>query len=275
VNNNPKITKKALAKKLGVSRSSLYYKSKINQQDLELLPKILKTMEDNPSYGHRRVAMALGFSKGKASRIMKKFNLQPERQRRKPKYKSNLDTNKYPNLVKNICPIAPNIVWASDFTYIKFENKFFYLATVIDIFSKKVLGWHILKHHNTDLVRLALLDAVKNSEAIPEILHSDQGSEYESREYTNLQKGLEIQISRSKLGSPWENGFQESFYSQFKLELGDLNRFKHFGDLIEAIHLQINYYNKSRIHSKLKMSPDEFFTKYQLSVNHLKTRLNL
>ena len=69
----------------------------------------------------------------------------------------------------------------------------------------------------------------------------------------------------SRKSSPWENGYQESFFSTFKLELGDPGRFNTLGELIEEIHLTINYYNRKRIHSKLKMAP------YQYYLNHLKT----
>jgi putative transposase len=121
---------------------------------------------------------------------------------------------------------------------------------------------------------LALYDAVERSKAIPEILHSDQGSEYESIEFENILKSLEIKASRSSVASPWQNGFQESFFSHFKLELGDPNRFKYAGELVEAIHKQINYYNQERIHSRLKMSPDSFFIKYQQSLKDLKIKAN-
>jgi transposase InsO family protein len=268
------MTKKALAKKLGVSRSSLYYKRKQPLKDLKRYFEIKAVMDKNPSYGQERVAIALGISKNTAKRIMKKFSLEPKLKRKKPRYQAEKRKTKHSNLIKNICPIKPNIVWTTDFTWIKYKQKFIYLATILDIFTKRIVGWHILKNHCTDLVKLALYDAVERSKAIPEILHSDQGSEYESIEFENILKSLEIKASRSSVASPWQNGFQESFFSHFKLELGDPNRFKYAGELVEAIHKQINYYNQERIHSKLKMSPDSFFIKYQQTLKDLKTKAN-
>ncbi|MFH1896277.1 MAG: integrase core domain-containing protein [bacterium] len=69
---------------------------------------------------------------------------------------------------------------------------------------------------------------------------------------------LGVRISMSRKASPWENAFQESFYSHFKVELGQTNRFDSLGELIEEIHRVMNYYNKGRIHSKLKMPPLEY-----------------
>lgn len=257
------MSKTRLAKKLGISRSSLYYKAKQKDKDLKLLKKIKEVMLQNPSYGHKRIAIALNIGKNRARRVMKLYGLEPRLKRCKPKYRFKKSRSKRNNLIKDICPIAPNVIWATDFTWIKYKQSFIYLATVIDIYSKKIVGYHLLKNHDTDLVKLALFDAIKRSEVLPEIIHSDQGSEYESIEYTNLLKSLGIKVSRSTVGSPWQNGFQEAFFSHFKLELGNPNRFQDLGVLVNKIHKQIEYYNQQRIHSKLKMAPDQFLIKYQ------------
>mgnify|MGYP001610886292 FL=1 len=107
----------------------------------------------------------------------------------------------------------------------------------------------------------ALLSAVSRYPA-PEILHSDQGSEYKSKDYIALAENLGIKVSMSRKGSPWENGYQESFYSQFKVDLGDPNRFDRLGELVWAIYKTIYEYNNSRIHRSLKMPPAEFAQRY-------------
>jgi transposase InsO family protein len=81
--------------------------------------------------------------------------------------------------------------------------------------------------------------------------------------YESLLEEYGTKPSHSRKSSPWQNGYQESFYSQFKLELGDVRRFIHVGQLIEAIHQQIAYYNRKRIHSALKMPPTIFRQKQQ------------
>ena len=223
-------------------------------------------MSENPSYGHKRIAIALKFNKKRILRIMKKYNLKPYRRRLQKPQKLD-DKNKpealYPNVLKNLCPITPHVVWVSDFTYISFEGRFIYLATVMDVFTRMIVGWSVLNNHAVMLVKEAFEDAIQKIQKVPQILHSDQGSEYDSKEYTELLKSHKITISMSKKASPWENGFQESFYSGFKLDLGNPNRFETLGELVEEIYLTINYYNKTRIHTELKMSPYQYFLNYQ------------
>ena len=245
-------------------------KTKIDERDKALLPVIRQVMSENPSYGHRRIAIALRVNKKRILRIMHKFNLKPAKRRLKKPSKVN-DMNKpeagYKNLIKNICPIQPHIIWSSDFTYIPFKNNFVYLACVTDLFTRMIVGWSISVKHSTDFVLEAVQDAVNRISTTPQILHSDQGSEYTSQEYLRFTERREIKISMSKKSSPWENGYQESFFATFKLELGDPERFETLGELTEAIHLTINYYNRKRIHSKLKMSPYQYYLNYLKQFN--------
>lgn len=111
--------------------------------------------------------------------------------------------------------------------------------------------------HDTPLVTMALYDAL-HEHGRPNILHSDRGSEYLSRSYRELATNCGIRLSYSAEGSPWENGYQESFYQGFKLDLGDPGRFESVGELVEAVHLQLYIYNNYRIHLSLKMSPAQF-----------------
>lgn len=252
------VTKTALAQKLGVSRSTLYYKPKQPPRDEEDKTKILAVMEDHPAYGHRRIATALQINHKKAGRLMNKFGLKPKIRRgfrlTKP---DDLNRPETPvqNILKVLCPRGPNIVWAGDFTYLWFEDRFWYVATVIDIFTREIVGWHIANHHTTALIMEAWGDAMRRMNVAPTYFHSDQGSEYVSGAYESLLATQGTLPSHSRKSSPWQNGFQESFYNNFKLELGNVNRFDHVGELVEAIHRQIRYYNTARIHSALKMPP--------------------
>jgi putative transposase len=134
-----------------------------------------------------------------------------------------------------------------------------YLATFMDLYTREIVGWNVSTRHTQELIINAFFDAIKTLGRIPKIVHSDQGSEYQSKEYTTLMEKLGIQISMSKKGSPWENGYQESWYDNFKTDLGlEFDRFGSLGELIEAIHQTIVYYNQTRIHTKLKMSPVQF-----------------
>jgi len=255
----PPKSKKELARELGISRQSLYYKPKLPEKDLKLKAEIEKVMVKHKAYGHKRIAIELRINKKRILRVMKLFGLKPQRRRKRLDKPQDLSQAPMaiPNLVQGIIIDAPNQVWVSDFTYLPYFNRFVYLATLEDVFTRLVVGWEVSIRHNTDLVTQALLNALEHYPA-PRIAHSDQGSEYRSREYLNLLKSFSIQASMSEKASPWQNGHKESFYSGFKLELGHPECYPTLGELIEAIAQQIHYYNNQRIHTALKCPPAIF-----------------
>jgi transposase InsO family protein len=260
--------KTALARKLGVARSSLYYRPKKPKEDEVFKQKIFSLQDEHPAYGHRRVALFLGVNKKKALRVMKKFGIHPQIMRGKPTKPA--DRGKAPtgvqNLAKTICPVTPNALWAGDFTYLPWDDGFVYVATVIDVFTREIVGWHIGLRHTTALITEAFMDAAQRTGIVPQIFHSDQGSEYVSGPYALLLKRLGVLASQSKKSSPWENSYQESFYNNFKLELGRPGRFHDLGELVEAVHRQITYYNDRRIHLALKMPPQIFRQRYEQKI---------
>ena len=184
--------------------------------------------------------------------------IKPYRRRgRRPKYTKNPSVASYPNLIKGWFPDQPGEVWVSDFTYLRFHGYFVYLATVEDMYSREVLGWHISTAHDAVLTSTTLFHALTYHRP-PNILHSDHGSEYTAASYTELATSFGIHLSMSKKASPWENGYKESFYSQFKVDLGDAERFDSLGELTEYLHFRVHIYNTYRIHSALKMSPRQY-----------------
>lgn len=218
-------------------------------------------MNLNPAYGHRRIALALGLSKKKVRRVMKKFGIKPYK--RKARWRKRRDERRQPsiytNLIKGQFPIRPNLIWVSDFTYLKYSNQYLYLATFMDLYTREIVGWFLSDRHTKDLVINAFWDGFKNTGQSPQIVHSDQGSEYNCSDYLNFIESLGVQVSMSTKASPWENGYQESFFNGFKTDLGlEFDRFGSTGEFIEAIHHQIIYYNQYRIHRALKMSPQQF-----------------
>lgn len=259
-------SKTELARKLGVSRSSLYYKPKQDQIDEELRKQIIIVLGLHPAYGHKRIALEFPLNKKRILRVMNKYGIKPYRRRTKNLRKKDdegKEATKWKNEIIGFCPIRPNIVWASDFTYIKFQGHFIYLATIIDVYTREIIGWNISTVHDTNLVLGAIKHAIMRTGKTPVYLHSDQGSEYDAETYENyvLKKGIIISMSRKS--SPWENAFQESFYSQFKVDLGYVNRFETVEELIETIYQTIYYYNTERMHTSLKMAPIMFKQKYE------------
>jgi putative transposase len=215
----------------------------------------------NPSYGHRRIALALNIGKKRVRRVMKLNGIKPyKRQARWTKRRDlRRPEAKYQNQIKGSSPIRPNIIWVSDFTYLKYQEKVIYLATFMDLFTREIVGWHISGKHTKELIIEAFIDGFKTTGTIPKIVHSDQGSEFNSENYTSFIQSLGVRVSMSKKASPWENAYQESFYNNFKTDLGlEFDRFESVAHFIEAIHQTINYYNQERIHLALKMPPEKF-----------------
>ena len=261
--------KTEMARRLGISRSSLYYKPKRPEIDLEVKAQIESVIGDNPAYGHKRIARELKLNKKRILRVMKKFGIKPYRRKAKPPFKK-ADLNKpptnFPNLLVGLIVNRPNQVWCTDFTYIKYQSKFIYLATIIDRYTREIISFSLSQHHNRFLVTEALINALRLG-IKSEIIHSDQGSEYDSADFIDLVKDSGISFSMSRKGSPWQNGYQESWYGKFKGEFGDFNRFETLGELVEEIYHQIYYYNNRRLHSSLPTTPNQARINYYLTLN--------
>jgi putative transposase len=242
----------------------LYYRHKQPEKDWRLKQQIEEVMHDHPSYGHKRLADHLNINKERIRRVMRIYGIKPYRRRgrkwRKPKEKA----VSFSNLLLTEFPQYSHHIWASDFTHISFHGRWIYLATVIDLFTREIVGFSVMTTHSVHLITAALLSAIHKNPH-PAILHSDHGSEYTSKDYIALCHTIGITISMSRKGCPWENGYQESWYDKFKVDLGDPNRFETLGELIAAIYETIHVYNTTRIHTKLKMPPAVFAERHQRS----------
>lgn len=218
------MSKTKQAKLLGVSRGSLYYKSKLEVKDEELCSLIEVVMVKHPAYGYHRVALELGINKKRAQRVMQKHNLKPARRACILPYKKD-DIGKealwYPDITKALCPLVPNVIWVSDFTYIRFKGIFIYLCTVIDLFTREVLGFNLMTSHTTELIKRAFIKAIKKASTTPTWFHSDQGSEYTSDKFLSLlasnnvkpliawASSRDVTKNKSMIIRSWASGFQE------------------------------------------------------------------
>ena len=252
---------------IGYSRTHHYYQHKQPVKDWQTKQLIEAALRDHPGYGHKRLAIHLGINKKRILRVMKIFGIKPYR-RTTPKVYTKPKDSVFPNYLMSEAPCGPGDIYASDFTYIKYRSKWLYVATVLDVFTREIVGVSVLNTHATQLVMNTLSSAVLHR-APPRIIHSDQGSEYCSKDYTTLIQKLKIKQSMSAPGCPWENGYQESFYKGFKLDLGDPNRYGTLGELVAAIYQTINYYNQKRIHSALKVPPRLFKEQHGVSLKDL------
>lgn len=255
--------KKLISECMSINRKNIYHQGKKMIKDFAVKKRIEETFKIHPAYGHRRLALELKMNKKRILRIMHKFNLKPPRSWYQKRFITKSDPafeNHFTNLLKNIDLVkyGPGDIWSSDLTYLKFEGRFLYLAIIKDVLSKEVIAFNLSTRHDSDLVLKTLKEALLKTNKPPLIFHSDRGSEYLSGECISFLQNLKVQVSVSDPGSPWQNGWSESFFSSFKGESGNFNRFDGLGELVEYIYGYLNYYNNERIQLKLKMSPAQF-----------------
>lgn len=253
----PTENKTLLAHTLGVSRSTLYYVSKKEVSDWKLKIRIEHILSTHPAYGSRRIALELQMNRKRIRRVMRLFGLHPYRRRGRKWRKTKPVSVQYPNLLQVEYPQHPHHIWVADFTELAFQERKIYVSTVLDLYTRQVVGLSVATRKGTPLVMQSFLGALLHYPR-PGIFHSDNGREYEAESFRNVLASLGVIISRSHPGSPWENGYQESFYSQFKVDLGDPNRFQTLGELVAEIYFIVWTYNHTRIHSRLKMPPVVF-----------------
>ena len=274
--------KSEFASLLKVGRTSLYHKyHKQKERDGESISKLMAAHLKNPRYGVRRLSIELGWSEDKTRRVRNLANVEALR---KTKQKRNTKTapeigspeNKLRNFWElkdsnnprdgyDFTPLTkPELnIWAEDFTYIGWRGRFLYLAVTLRISTREALGWSLGFYHDADLVCASLEDALRNNKA-PDIAHSDQGSEYLSHKKSNLCKKMNIKMSASDKGEPWQNGFMERFFATFKEEMEyKIRKCETITEVYEKIASWIYYYNYERIHTSLKMPPKAYALKLQ------------
>ncbi len=244
---------------MGVSRSSLYYVATQDKKDWALKVRTEEVLHEHPSYGSRRLAIALGIGRPRAQRVMRIYGIKPYR-RHGRKYRKSKAERHFPNLLLGIMPSYANHVWATDFTELVFHGKKLYVSTILNLFTRQLMGVHVATRKGSTLTIQTLANALFHCPR-PVIFHSDNGREYEAKAFIAMLERYGITISRSRPGSPWENGYQESFYGKFKMDLGDPNRFRSLGELVAEIYRTLWEYNHTRIHSALRMPPSVFAEK--------------
>ena len=254
---------------MGISRSSSYYQHSLPLKDTPWLDKIVRVLITNPDYGIYRLKLHFdldgeNISQAKIRRICRKNGIIAKPKKKKPPIRDrNEPYTGVSNLIDGIAPTSPDQLWCGDFSYFRVNGIWIYLATVIDAYTKQILGFSLSTNHTANLVCNSLAVALKNGR-VPNIFHSDQGSEYSSMEFRNLLKQHDIIQSNSEKASPWQNGFQESFYGKFKDEIG-LRRINNCSNYMEAYNLiagRIEYYNTQRIHTSIKNIPARFYQEY-------------
>jgi len=254
-----------LCRVLKVGRSS-FYDWKIRPLDLEelALRKRIGVLfrRFRCTYGHRSIVDELRkegetIGRKKVLRLMTEDGLVPTPSLPKPYGKASGDEHQVAKnrLDRDFDIARANRVWTTDITYIWTSNGWAYLAVILDLFSRRVIGWHVSQHPDTDLVLKALMMAVRARK--PRrwrlMVHSDQGCQYTSRKYRQQLHDLGILQSMSRRGQCWDNAPTESFFSTMKRETGIS---KWILDDCQAVEMAMvdwieSWYNRARRHTKL------------------------
>lgn len=258
---------------LELSRSAYYYTPKIETgekpfRDVELQDKIETIQAEFPGYGYRRIREHLLLYEGirvntkRLRRIMREEGLFAIVHKA---FVRTTDSDHgyfiYPNLIKGKKVTATNQVWVSDITYIRIATCFVYLAVILDLFSRKVIGWAISRRIDRVLCLEALRMALETRHPSTGCIHhSDRGVQYACGEYVDLLKQSGFEISMSAKGNPYDNAFAESFFKTLKYEEVHLWDYETYADVIERVPYFIEeVYNKKRLHSSLGyLSPEMF-----------------
>ena len=224
-------------------------------KDQELKEQIEAVHRQHPAYGHRRVAMHLRINHKRTQRVMALFDLRPPRRRLKRYSTVSTSHHSYRNQLASLLPITKtHQAWCSDLSHFSYRGSSWYLATIEDVATRQLVAQQVGKRHDSQLVLTTLKQAFERH-IQPAIFHSDQGSEFMAERCTDYLEQRGVQVSVSDVASPWQNGYQESFFGRFKDEFGDPNRFDSTGAFIAAIYQHAHYYNYHRIHTALKMPP--------------------
>jgi len=264
---------KGLCQALGVSRSGYYAWRRRSAKKQELANEVLMRLirlifkGSRQTYGYRRVhaevKKQMKCSRNRVARLMRQAGLYSRRRRR---YRATTQSgHKRPvaknHLARTFTATAPNRKWVSDITYIKTDEGWLYLSALMDLYSRKVVGWAMETRLTDGLTIKALEMALGRRRPAPGLIHhSDRGSQYASNKYQAHLKEAEVIASMSRTGNAYDNAPIESFFATLKTELIHRRRYRTRYeakvDIFEYIEV---FYNRQRLHSALNYrSPEEF-----------------
>lgn len=265
---------KAMCCVLGVSRSGYYaWRNRPESQRAQANERLLERIRaeyqlSRKTYGSPRIHAALQrkgitCSRKRVARLMRLDHIAARRARRRIPRTTQRDPNTVPapNLLnQDFSSPAPDRKWVTDITYIDTAEGWLYLAVVLDLFSRRVVGWAMDEHMETSLVQQAWSMAIwQRCPSVALLHHSDQGSQYTSEAYQQSLAVHHCQVSMSRAGNCFDNAAMESFFSTLKTECAN-QQFDTRAQARTAIFEYIEaWYNRQRLHSSLGyLSPAEF-----------------
>lgn len=245
---------------LSIARSTLYYTpSVLKGYDYSLMRAIDELNTEDPTRGTRRMSKALlrmGFKAGRSKVRTLMRHMRIKTVYCKPRTTVIDPTKyKYPYLLRNLEITRPNQVWALDITYIPMPRGFMYLVAIIDLYSRYIVGWSLSNTMEAQWVVETLKQAIEHY-GKPQIINSDQGSQFTSDEYIGYVKSLEtVKISMDGKGRATDNAFIERFFRTIKYDKIFLEMPENGIELYRVCEHFINFYNHKREHSELGYIP--------------------
>lgn len=260
-----KLSIKEQCQLMSIHRSGYYYRPKTESElNLKLMALIDKHYMDHPYMGVPSMTQWLNKDMG--------YNVNKKRVRRLYKLldlfaivpgphtsRGNKEHKKYPYLLRDLKITRPNQVWCTDITYLPIKNGYMYLVAIIDLYSRFVVGWSLSNSMDTEWCKETVERAI-NKHGKPEIINSDQGSQFTSDEFTGFLQQMQINISMDGKGRATDNIFIERLWRSLKYEKIYLNAYSTAMELRKGVNDYFEYYNHVRRHSSLDyQKPVELF----------------
>lgn len=264
-----RLTIREMCERAGVSRASYHrYEEERTPSDQEraLRNALQNTCLAHRKEGYRRICRRLRrddhiISPRRTLKMMREDNLLSLRRNKfiLPTTDSRHTYRVYPNLARNTQLTGPHQLWVADITYVQLREEEVYMAVVLDVFTRRAVGWAVRRSLTAELV-LGALNRALSDRPPPQLHHSDRGVQYTCPDYVSKLEGLGVVISMSRPATPTDNAYCESFLKTLKAEQLDGLAYRNLEELTQALSTIIDvFYNQKHLHSALGyLTPVEF-----------------